>query len=502
MEFCRPDGPFHGGFDDFAETFLMADLLRSETLHLVPATPAQRLSAHSDRYFRKIVDGLPAAIYTTDALGRITYFNEAAAALWGHRPELGKSEWCGSWKLFWPDGTALPHGECPMAMAINQKRPNRGMEAIAERPDGTRVPFIPYPTPLFDDDGVLIGAVNMLVDISDRKLGEAAAQRLAAIVESSDDAILTKDLNGIITTWNKGAERIFGYTAGEIIGKPVLVLIPEEHHAEEPVIMAKIRKGERIDHYETIRRRKDGSLFDISLTISPVRGLAGHITGASKVARDISEHKRSLRQRELLLREMNHRVKNLFALASGVVALSARSATTPKELAQTVGERLRALARAHDLTMAAPGQDSMGQSAMLHALIGTIVTPYDGKKDEGGSRVSIAGADIRIAGEAVTSIALLLHEFTTNAAKYGALSTPAGSIKIAIAETADKVLLTWKEFGGPSIDHKNNSEGFGSVLARMTVTGQLGGEIARDWQPDGLYIQLSVDRARLAGRAG
>src|SRR6202044_1973894 len=95
--------------------------------------------------FRRILNELPAAIYVTDALGRITYFNEAAATLWGHRPTIGMSEWCGSWKLFWPDGRALPHGECPMAIAIKEKRPVRGMEAIAERPDGTRVPFIPYP---------------------------------------------------------------------------------------------------------------------------------------------------------------------------------------------------------------------------------------------------------------------------------------------------------------------------------------------------------------------
>src|SRR5579872_2794235 len=115
-----------------------------------------------DGHFRKILDDLPAAIYVTDAFGRITYFNEAAAKLWGHRPAIGTSEWCGSWKLFWPDGRPLPHGECPMAIAIREKRVVRGLEAIAERPDGTRVPFEPYPTPVFDASGALVGALNML----------------------------------------------------------------------------------------------------------------------------------------------------------------------------------------------------------------------------------------------------------------------------------------------------------------------------------------------------
>jgi PAS domain S-box-containing protein len=119
-----------------------------------------------------LLDALPAAVYTTDVAGRITFYNEAAAVLWGCRPELGKSEWCGSWRLFWPDGQALPHDECPMAVALKENRAVRGAEAIAERPDGTRVPFLPYPTPLHDASGKLVGAVNMLVDITDRKRAE------------------------------------------------------------------------------------------------------------------------------------------------------------------------------------------------------------------------------------------------------------------------------------------------------------------------------------------
>ena len=125
---------------------------------------------------RDAIEALPAAVYMTDAEGRLTFYNEAAAALWGCRPELGDTKFCGSWKLYWPDGTPLPHDQCPMAMALHQRRPIRGMEAVAERPDGTRIPFIPYPTPLFDESGRLTGAINMLVDISERKRAEADLQ--------------------------------------------------------------------------------------------------------------------------------------------------------------------------------------------------------------------------------------------------------------------------------------------------------------------------------------
>lgn len=129
---------------------------------------------------RDLLDALPAAIYTTDAAGRITYYNEAAAALWGHRPRLGSSRWCGSWRLWWPDGTPMAHDACPMAVALRENRPIRGAEAVAERPDGTRVPFIPFPTPLRDAAGRLVGAVNMLVDITERKAAETALREREA----------------------------------------------------------------------------------------------------------------------------------------------------------------------------------------------------------------------------------------------------------------------------------------------------------------------------------
>jgi PAS domain S-box-containing protein len=455
----------------------------------------------------ELLQALPAAVYTTDAVGRITFYNEAAAQLWGCRPELGKSEFCGSWKLYWPDGTPLPHDECPMALTLREKRPVRGMEAIAERPDGTRVPFIPYPTPLFDAAGTLIGAVNALVDITERheaekqiRESEMQYRRIAAIVESSDDAILTKNLDAIITSWNSGAQRLFGYTADEVIGKPVTMLIPADRHDEEPTILSRIRSGERVDHYETIRQRKDGSLVDISLTISPVRDSDGKIIGASKIARDISERRRAEEQQRMLLREMDHRVKNLFALTSGVVTLSARSVNSVAELASAVRERLSALARAHALTLPVTTDEGrrVEQSTTLHALIHTILAPYEDQTGDDKARIAISGVDIPVAGGVLTSLALLLHEFATNAAKYGALSTSTGHIDIECKEDGAQFVLAWIERNGPPVDHQANGEGFGTKLARSTVQGQLGGEISRDWCPEGLRIRLSISRDRIS----
>jgi PAS domain S-box-containing protein len=137
----------------------------------------QAALAASERRLQDLLAAIPAAIYTTDADGTITYYNEAAAKMAGHRPVIGKDKWCVTWKLYWPDGTPLPHDECPMAIALKEGRAIRGKEAVAERPDGTRIPFIPFPTPLRDADGKLVGAINMLVDVSERKQAETQ-QRL------------------------------------------------------------------------------------------------------------------------------------------------------------------------------------------------------------------------------------------------------------------------------------------------------------------------------------
>jgi PAS domain S-box-containing protein len=174
----------------------------------------------------EILEALPVAVYITDAEGRITFYNQAAADLWGHRPKLGTDFWCGSWRLYWPDGAPMAHHECPMATAIKEGRPIRDIEAVLERPDGARVPFRPYPTPLKDESGRVIGAINLLIDATDLKQAEIESARLAAIVVSSDDAIVGKTLDGCVTSWNAGATRIFGYEPKEMIGQSIIKITP------------------------------------------------------------------------------------------------------------------------------------------------------------------------------------------------------------------------------------------------------------------------------------
>ncbi|MBB3660200.1 PAS domain S-box-containing protein [Rhizobium sp. BK650] len=327
--------------------------------------------------------------------------------------------------------------------------------------------------------------------------GHDAAAFLAAIVESSDDAIISKSLQGIITTWNKSAERVFGYTAEEAVGRPITMLIPQDRMDEEPTILARISAGERVDHFETIRRRKDGTLIDISLTISPIRDGNGRIIGASKIARDISDRRRAAQHQDLLLREMHHRVKNLFAITGSIITLAARTAQTPAELATGMKDRLVALSRAHEMTLPSftGGEAFVEQSTTLFTLLSSLLSPFE---DEGSRRWQLHGEDAQISADRVTSLALLFHEYATNAVKYGALSVPEGRLDVTLTSRPDSFEVAWRETNAaPGSETKDTEKGFGTTLEQMVVR-TLNAQVSRDWHPDGLLIRLTVPRDAFA----
>ncbi len=334
---------------------------------------------------------------------------------------------------------------------------------------------------------------RLLADIKVAQPGYEAAAFLAAIVESSDDAIISKSLQGIITTWNLSAQRLFGYSTDEAVGRPITLLIPEDRLGEEPAILARINAGERVDHFETVRRRKDGTLIDISLTISPIRGSDGTIIGASKIARDISERRRVAEHQNMLLREMHHRVKNLFAITGSIISLAARTAQTPLELADSMKNRLIALSRAHQLTLPGFSGDEAPpeQSTTLFTMLTNLLSPFE-ENDSG--RWRLHGDDPHISADRVTSLALLFHEYATNAVKYGALSVADGQLDVTVTSEPDYFEIAWQESNARAATAgQAEKTGFGTTLEKMLVQS-LNARVSREWQPRGLLINLTLPR--------
>ncbi|MFB6460831.1 sensor histidine kinase [Bradyrhizobium tunisiense] len=319
-------------------------------------------NADSERRFRDLLQALPAAIYTTDAEGRITFFNQACIDFAGRTPKIGEM-WCVTWRLYLPDGTPLPHDECPMAIALKENRAVRDVEAVAERPDGSRICFMPYPTPLRDERGELVGAVNMLVDITARK------------------------------------------------------------QAEERMM--------------------------------------------------------------LLAYEVDHRSNNLLAVTQAMLRLT--KAETAAEFQVAFQGRLSALANVQRLFSA-----SRWTGASLKTIVEEEMRPYTSGD---GERIRIAGDDIRLPATLAQSIAVAVHELATNAAKYGALSTPSGRLNIHWETTdAEPLVLRWSESGGPRVNEPPKRKGFG-IGAVDGIIRTLRGRVSRQWRPEGLVCEMSFPEA-------
>ena len=276
-------------------------------------TPNGTIRAHAlgdvSGLSQEAIEALPAAIYMTDTEGRLTFYNSAAAELWGCHPQLGETKFCGSWKLYWPDGTPLPHDECPMALALRERRPIRGMEAVAERPDGTRIPFIPYPTPVFDASGMFTGAVNMLVDISERKRAEAdLAERqaqLAVFVEHAPAAIAMFDRDMRYLAVSRRYILDFRLPQGaQLIGRSHYEVFPEVPQRWRD-IHARVLGGEALSNEEDQFTRQDGRIEWTGWSMAPWRGGDGQIGGAvlfTEVTTEQVEARRALADSEARFR--------------------------------------------------------------------------------------------------------------------------------------------------------------------------------------------------------
>lgn len=310
------------------------------------------------------------------------------------------------------------------------------------------------------------------------------AEMFAAIVESSHDAIISKDLNGIITSWNSSATRLFGYVPDEILGRSVTTLIPPDRQDEESHIIGLVRRGERIEAYETVRQRKDGSLVEVSLTVSPIRNSEGRVVGASKIARDITELKRATKQQDLLLGEMKHRVKNLLAVmdAIGRNAIPKGDKAIEDFFTEYMG-RMNALLSVGEIVVS-----SSLRQAELGELVRTTLNPFIGSGYE--SRIKIDGPQLSLSENTAGSVALALHELATNALKYGAFKGEDGRVDLrwsVFPRSQEERLarIVWKEHVTHPIAEPIR-RGFGSRLIKIAVAGEKNGNANLQFEPDGL----------------
>ena len=457
---------------------------RCFTVDVTAANLAEEREQEGHRHCQAVLDAMPVAIFTTDAEGRITFFNDACIKLVGRKPEIGVDRWCIAWRLYTLDGEPLAHEQCPMAVALKERRAVSADELILERPDGGRSRVLPYPTPLFDSHGRLTGAVNMLVDVTAQHEIDVQLARLAAIVASSDDAIIGKSLDGRIMTWNAGASRVYGYEEHEVIGKPITIIIPPELHQEESEILAKLRVGERVEHYETVRVTKDGRRIDVSITVSPIRDRLGRVVGASKVSRDITGRKRNEEIQQLLVRELNHRVKNTLAMVQSIASQTIRSAKSPGGFMASFQGRLQALARTHGI---------LTNTSWQGAAIGDLIRDQLLLGDHPDDRISLNGPNVVLNPQAALHLALVLHELGTNAHKYGALSVTQGHLELQWAvrdHAAATLLLEWKERGGPPVEAPSR-RGFGSTLIERSLDAQ-GGEVVLSFPQEGVVCEIKL----------
>lgn len=275
-------------------------------------------------YLAAVIDSSHDAIITKDLSGIIQTWNKSAERMFGYSAEEAVNQ-----PIFLIIPPDLHAEEASILARLRSGEPIETYETVRRSKDGRLIDVALTVSPVRDANGTLIAASKIIRDITERKQANRTIAQvqglLSLIVASSDDAILSKDLNGTITSWNRGAERMFGYTAEEMIGSSILRIIPPDRHSEEAAILSKLRRGERIDHYETVRRKKDGRLFDISITVSPLTDEGGNVVGASKIARDISEQKRA--QRALHESEERWRV-TLESIGDAVVATDASAEVT------------------------------------------------------------------------------------------------------------------------------------------------------------------------------
>ena len=447
----------------------------------------------SERKLRELLGALPAAIYVTDAAGHITYCNQSAVDLWGSEPKLGRDKWSELVTYHHADGSPMALADCPTEVALRQGRIVRGKEAIIERKDGTRIPIIPYPTPLRDETGTVVGVVNMTVDISERKKAELIlADQTTQLALAGKAALVGNfayDLDTERMQISEGYAAIHGFPDGttEIARSEwQLGVLPEDR-----VRLEKIRSRcfrERLDEYSADYRivRSEGEVRWIDARCF----ISYHGDGRPKrvvgVNIDITERKRAEEHLQALNAELDHRVKNVLATASAVAAQTMNASSSLEHFVSAFDGRLRSMAQTHELL-----SERLWRGIPLAALLRRELAPY-----AGGSNTEIGGPEVILTAEAGQTLAMVFHELATNAAKHGAFSSREGKVSVDWRRQSNGnapagLVIEWRETGGPPAKAESKA-GYGISVICELIPHELAGKVNHVLTPEGARCQLEL----------
>lgn len=384
------------------------------------------LNAQPEHY-RSIIGAVQEGIWMVDADFRTTFVNARMTTMLGYTAE----------EMMGRPVTDFMHP--PEAQAFAQQRQERvagkarQYDGKYRRKDGSDLWVIVSATPLTEAEDRFTGAIALMADITDRKHLEMEQARMAAIIAFSEDAIVSKDLNGIVTSWNAAAERLYGWTAAEMIGRSKAQVIPPDLPEELETILGKIRRGERIQHYETRRMHKNGTLFDVAISVSPVKDAQGRIIGAATIVRDITERRRTerelqRRQTEVealnmrlkrAMQETHHRVKNNLQIVSAMIDMQSmehrEAQSVPIQEFDRLSRHIRTLAAVHDLLTRSLQEEENAQRVSSAAVIGELMALLEAT---GGSQIQAQVDDTPLLSKQAVTLSLTINELVSNAVKH------------------------------------------------------------------------------------
>ena len=459
------------------------------TLDVSDRVAAEQALKESEARFRDVAEAAAEIIWETDADGRFCYLSDQLERVSG----IDRAQVLGRRRTDFIAQTIAPSTIAEHLADLEARRPFRNFTYRANDNLARRW-IVSSGKPIFDGQGRFCGYRGAGSDVTERMEAEAQRARLAAIVEASHDAIVSWTLDGRITSWNPEAERLYGYTAAEAVGRPIAILVPSDRQDRVRPTLDAVAEGKWFHGLETARVRKDGRLIEVSLTISPVRDAEGRILGGATIARDVTERKRAEARQSLLLAELDHRVKNMLAVLIAVFQTTAQKARSVEELAEVFEGRLMALVRAHD----ALAQNKMEGAALRELALSELALFCD----VSSGRLRLNGEETLLEPKAAQVVGMALHELATNAAKHGALSVPDGRIALgwrtAMGERGAELRISWRESGGPPVSPPAE-RGFGLTLLERGLAYELGGVACIRFEPEGVVWEMTAPFAAREG---